>query len=363
MGILNLFVKIALALQDDPTLATVPALEQIVAGRAPFAYIGNRASLREFVLADAAMLQARLLQLSAAEIRHAHVQRSELADYVETVRKRLVSHQNSIVSDWLGRDWEKDSGVFPDFLLALDGKPTFGNGALLELKDSKGAAISSFNSTIPTRYKSLEDTRRITGSRLVLHAAELFDFALSATPEYLAHPRTCFYLIRTHARARKKIRLSLIEGSFFETLPKYKMMELVWGQILDASGITGAMRDQVTESLAQLEQREIAQSRDIDGASVRLRFRMMAEAHKDGNVNRYPEIQPGSFNLVIKLEGERTLQALFPLFAMEGLRASLGKDGKRIQVQAQDKEIHFNLSTIHHKRNGEHLVLSMGLGL
>lgn len=357
MGILNLFAKLALSLQSDPSLSNAPALEQLVAGQAPFAYIGNRASLRESVLSDAVALQARILKLSPAEILRASAQRPELANYIENVRARLS--QNSIVSDWLGREWEKDSGVFPDFLLALDSKPTFGNGALLELKDSKGAAISSFNSTIPTRYKSLEDTRRIAGSRLVSHAAELFDFALSAEPDYLSRLRTCFYLIRTFSRSQTKVRISLVEGSFFETLPKDKLMELVWGQILDAGGLTGAVRDQVIELLAQLEQREIAQSRDIDGASIRLRFRMMAEAHKDGNVNRYPEIQPCSVNLVVKME-QRMLEELVGLFAVDGMHAKLGEDAKNIQVHVQDKEIQFHISTILHKRNGEHLVLSLG---
>lgn len=68
-------------------------------------------------------------------------------------------------------DWLKNQGIekrllysqsqqFPDFLFKVkkDGE-RYVSGSLIELKDSKGISIASFNSTIPTRYKSLRRNR------------------------------------------------------------------------------------------------------------------------------------------------------------------------------------------------------------
>ena len=50
------------------------------------------------------------------------------------------------------------SEQFPDFLFKTRkhaGKLIC--GSLLELKDSKGGSVASFNSTLPTKYKNLEE--------------------------------------------------------------------------------------------------------------------------------------------------------------------------------------------------------------
>jgi len=65
-------------------------------------------------------------------------------------------------------DWLKKQGIgkrilysesqqFPDFLFKVKLEEKFIGGSLMELKDSKGGNIASFNSTIPTKYKSLTE--------------------------------------------------------------------------------------------------------------------------------------------------------------------------------------------------------------
>jgi len=59
------------------------------------------------------------------------------------------------------------SNLFPDFMFKVrerDGN--FNGGSILELKDSKSSSIASFNSTIPTKFKSLKEIDVINGEIL-----------------------------------------------------------------------------------------------------------------------------------------------------------------------------------------------------
>jgi hypothetical protein len=87
----------------------------------PYAYIGARKHLREFV-----QEQAQEVGIDPAQ--------------------------------WFGtKKWQSDSGAFPDFVLACEPHSPLGNGALLELKDSAGDQIASFNSTLPSARKQSAD--------------------------------------------------------------------------------------------------------------------------------------------------------------------------------------------------------------
>lgn len=58
------------------------------------------------------------------------------------------------------------------------------DGSLIELKDSKGGSIASFNSTVPTKYKSLEEIDIINGNHLVSRIAAVKDGALAVDEQY-----------------------------------------------------------------------------------------------------------------------------------------------------------------------------------
>jgi hypothetical protein len=132
---------------------------------------------------------------------------------------------------------------------------------------------------------------------------------------------------------------------------------------LGASDLSESDRERVIDSLSKLQQGEIAQSREIEKASVKPRLRLMAEVHEDGNVNHYPEILPRTANLVIKQEAGYDLQWLVAEFAKEGFRARVRKQGAEqwLSVATPNGELDFKVFSLQHKRNGLHLVLQLGL--
>lgn len=363
MGVLRLFASIAQVLHANPQWATDERLDEIAASAKRFSYIGNRKTLGSLVHQEAGELLGRFRIIPDKRLEKLENTDPALAQTIKTIRNKAVDLEFDIAPIWLGRHWEKDSGVFPDFLLALDDSATFGNGALLELKDTKGDSIASFNSTIPTRSKSLKDVRRVTGKNLVTNAARLYDFPLSVDTEYLAQERPCFYLVRTQSKDEGKVRISLVEGSFFETLPKEELLAQVWEQILDASGVTPAERPHIIELLASLEQTEIARSREIKGASIKPRLRLMAEVHRDARLHSYPDIKPRTLNLVIKRERGFDEAWLQREFTKEGLQTEVVvDDGAKFLLFSEGKsKVKLRYFVILHKRNGEHIVLQYTL--
>ncbi|MBM4078012.1 MAG: hypothetical protein FJ267_20475 [Planctomycetes bacterium] len=270
-----------------------------------------------------------------------------------------------MAAEWFGQPkWETGSGIFPDFLLGLDQQSTFGNGALLELKDSKGDAVASFNSTIPTRYKSLLEVKRISGSKMVLRAGQLFDYPLSTAPDYLSRQRVCFYFVRTRSNDKQRVRLALVEGSFYETVPKDHLLEQIWKQVLDDSGMPATEQPPIIEFLGRLEQTEIARSREIDKASVRPRLRLMAEVHTDANLHTYPEIPARTFNLILKRKPGYDEHWIIGELEQDGLvdsRTEQQDAEQFIVVSAKNTELRLRYLVITHKRNGEHIVLQYKL--
>jgi len=241
------------------------------------------------------------------------------------------------------------SQLFPDFLFKVrkvDGG--FTCGSLLELKDSEGGNIASFNSTIPTEFKSLEEIDVINGKNLVSKIASIMDNE-QINSEYYKYARHCFYLVRTHRCKKEKVKLSVVDGSFFETIPKEHLFHQLFLQILydhiNKKGIRIPKEtlEKVKGVLTHItDQTIIAASRTIEGASIRPRLRVMAEVHGEGNphsATHYPEISEGSFNLILKL----TPQA-------EALKEELVKQNPELRT-----------FVIRHKRNGQYLVFQFNL--
>ncbi len=84
------------------------------------------------------------------------------------------------------------SDQFPDFLFKTNiYNGNLNRGSLLELKDSKSGSIASFNSTIPTRYKSLNEINIINGNDLVSRIASIFDGEVSSNENYYNFQRKC----------------------------------------------------------------------------------------------------------------------------------------------------------------------------
>lgn len=239
------------------------------------------------------------------------------------------------------------SEQFPDFIFRVKKR---GNklisGTLLELKDSMGGSIASFNSTLPTKFKTLEEVDIINGSNLVSRISSLIDYPLSLHKDYLTFQRRCFYLIRTHKNEEEKVKISLVDGSFFETVPKdhiiYQMFLNILRSHLEKKNISipPELLNEIEKYLSLItDQTIIASSQTIDKASIRPRLRIMAEVHTEGNPHSscYPQIKEKSVNLIFQ--------------SFQGQDEIIEKISKRI------KEI--NIFEIQHRRNGEHIVASM----
>jgi len=236
------------------------------------------------------------------------------------------------------------SEQFPDFMFkARKHAGRLVCGSLLELKDSKSGTIASFNSTLPTKYKSLEEINVINGGDLVARVASIIDDKLSSDKLYHTFERRCFYLVRTHANSEDKMKISVVDGSFFETVPKehliYQMFLNILHNHLEKKEIKmppGAL-DQLEKTLSCVtDQTIIAASQIIEKASVRTRLRIMAEVYPEGNPHTsfYPEVSERSINFIV------------------GEPAS----GKELAEEISQKIPEIKKFTIQHKRNGKHVV-------
>lgn len=236
------------------------------------------------------------------------------------------------------------SQQFPDFLMkTILVKGVLTNGSVLELKDSKGGSIASFNSTIPTKTKSLEEIDIVNQTDLVSKIASCKDKDISELNNYRSFQRNCFYLVRTH-RGSEKVKLSLIHGSFFETIPKESLFYQMFLNALHGNlskkdiKLSPEVMQEVENVLSYMtDQTIIASSQEIEKASVRPRLRIMAEVHSDGNPHGSAyEIPNSTFNLIIP---ERLFNTEF-----------------RDRILRINRKV--NQSEIHHKRNGLHFVFS-----
>jgi hypothetical protein len=212
----------------------------------------------------------------------------------------------------------------------------------LELKDSKGPSISSFNSTVPTSTKTLEEIDVVNGKILVSKMARAIDGEVALDKDYYHFERKCFYFVRTQ-KENEKTKISIIDGAFFETVPKgylfHQMLLNVYRRHLEKKNLqippkTVALVENALKCID--DQTIIAGSQTIEKASVRPRLRIMAEVHAEGNPHGsfYPEIVEGSFNLILKSTPET-----------ESLANKLPDTIKGIEV-----------FPIFHKRNGKHIV-------
>lgn len=243
-----------------------------------------------------------------------------------------------------------NSNQFPDYLFKVreyNGDLTCGN--LLELKDSKSGTIASFNSTLPTQFKNLKEIDIINGAKpsLVSKIASFID-GRNLKGEYYNFNRRCFYLVRTHKEKINRVKISIIEGSFFETVPKNHLIHQIFLKIFQDHVakkqivISDDLIREIEKVLSKItDQTIIAASQIIKGASIKPRLRIMAEVHPEGNPHskHYSEISEQTFNLILQLTPQTSK-----------LKEKLLKGISEL-----------NIFQIKHKRNGEHLVFQFGL--
>lgn len=192
-----------------------------------------------------------------------------------------------------------NKGRFPDLAIKLNQQDQlFEGGELIELKDSKTYSVASFNSTIPTGEKDIRTL--IEGKENIIRKQmqEVGDDILSLPI------RQVFYLIR--GRKKQNMKICLTHGKFFETIPVSTLISESFGQALEerlnelGKSFSASMRRKLLNLFS--EQQTFSRTRNIDNASVRLRFRIMTEVKAGANIlhsNQYPQIGENTLNFVV----------------------------------------------------------------
>lgn len=240
----------------------------------------------------------------------------------------------------------RNRGQFPDMAIRISPKnELFTGGELIELKDSDTYTVSSFNSTIPTGKKEI--SKIIKGENSIIKK-QMED---SGNNIGLLPIRDVYYLIR--GRKGGNIKVLLVHGSFFETVQISDLISQSFSQVLDErlhqSGLE--INDEIKNALIAMfsEQENFSKVRNVDKASVKLRFRIMTEVKADGNIlnsRKYPEICDNTINLVIPYHTESDKE-----IAVKRMLAVFGKEHL-------DK---FKLLKIKHHFNGYFLVFQKDL--
>lgn len=181
---------------------------------------------------------------------------------------------------------------FPDFVLKTNPNGPLPGGEFIELKDAKAYQIASFNSTLPSASKPVSSLAQSIRDRLLQSGEDL-----DAVPQRDVH-----YLIRGIKRTPTSplSKTLLVSGSFFETIPANQVLANAFEQVAAAS----APADLDVSDLARrldIRQSHFAETRRVEGASISLRFRVMAQVDPRANLlsdARYPMIQPNTLTML-----------------------------------------------------------------
>ena len=238
-------------------------------------------------------------------------------------------------------------GKFPDLAIRVNpgGDPT--GGELIEVKDSKTYTVPSFNSTIPTGRKSIESLT--SGIRSVIR-----EQMEAAGDEVNSVPwREVYYLLRGKDKKTGNTKICLVHGSFFETVKVEQLIQQAFGQVLDErlEEEDQAISSELHELMLRIFSRQdsFSKVRHVENASVKLRFRIMTEVKKEGNIlnsRSYPDIRDKTLNFVIPYHSSDDIA-----WRQKHLHSALSRSELATGVE----------SDISHPFNGDFYVLSFAL--
>jgi len=199
-------------------------------------------------------------------------------------------------------------GSFPDLAIKLNsGRSLFTGGELIELKDSDSYNVSSFNSTIPTGKKEISKIIKGENSSIKRQMETAGDDINSL------EVREIFYLVRGKRNDNRKV--VLVHGSFFETVGYSSLISSSFSQVFEEMLIQSNIKisDDIKKLITQLksEQENFSKVREVEKASVKLRFRIMTEVNAEGNIlntEKYPEIQDNTINFILPKHSEKELK-------------------------------------------------------
>ncbi len=236
-------------------------------------------------------------------------------------------------------------GRFPDLVICVNPGGDPPGGELVELKDSRSYSVSSFNSTIPSGKKAIAE---ITGGK----SNVLREGMLARGDDIHSVPmRDVYYLVRGHKG--DNIKICLVHGSFFETVPLEYLIQESFSQALEErlqqedETISEELRELITRLFSR--QDTFSKVRHVKKASVRLRFRVMTEVNRQGNIlsaKTYPAIKDNTINLVVPADTECQYE----------------RQLRYIRMAISDAEWDAGTTfTISHPFNGDFFVLSYSL--
>ena len=234
-----------------------------------------------------------------------------------------------------------ERGRFPDLAVKLNnGDERFTGGELIELKDSKkGYSVASFNSTIPTGEK---DIKKLTEGQENTIRTQME----KAGNDILSLPiRQVYYLIR--GRKQSNLKVCLTHGKFFETIPVSTLISESFGQALEErlNELGESLSPSLKQKLLDLfsEQQTFSKTRDIDMASVKLRFRIMTEAKTGANIlnpNQYSQITDNTLNFAVPCHNDTEQNRQYD--KMTGAFEQMGCSDLFAQLEVFVLQHHFN---------------------
>lgn len=243
-----------------------------------------------------------------------------------------------------------NKGKFPDLAIKLNrGNPQFTGGELIELKDSKTYAVASFNSTIPTGEK---DIKKLTEGRENIIRTQMQE---TGDDIFSLPIRQVFYLIR--GRKQSNVKVCLTHGKFFETIPVSTLISESFSQALEerlnelGESLSVSMRQKLLDLFS--EQQTFSRTRNVDDASVRLRFRIMTEVKAGANIlnpNQYPQIRDNTLNFAVPCHNDTEQNQL-----KNKMEIAFG------EMESAKLFSQMEVFVLHHHFNGNFLVFQMNL--
>lgn len=193
----------------------------------------------------------------------------------------------------------KNAGQFPDLAVRINkNNALFSGGELIELKDSKNYTVSSFNSTIPSGQKEIDKVIKSANS-VIKEQMEAAGNHIYSLPK-----REVFYMLR--GKHKENIKIILVHGSFFETVNISNLISQSFEQVLKERleeknlKLDDNIKDLLIDTFSTQE--SFSKVRNVDKASVKLRFRIMTEVKAEGNIlntQKYPEIKDNTISLIV----------------------------------------------------------------
>lgn len=195
-------------------------------------------------------------------------------------------------------------GKFPDLAIRVNADgDRYSGGELIEVKDStSGYNISSFNSTIPSGTKPIQDIAPL-GSRIHKEMANAGDIVFSL------QNRDVYYLLR--GKEKGSVKICLAHGSFFETASSNSTLQSAFEQVIDAAiSDTQQFLDidfvGAKDTILKLDwkQSHFSSVRRTERSAISVRFRVMSEVVKEANLlssAQYPCIKDNTLNFVLPL--------------------------------------------------------------